>query len=76
MLVTAEGNASQGGRDAVTVVSQTRAREIASGLSQRAARLPWAQEVPSSNLGAPTKLFKYLAERSISGVNPWIETLS
>src|SRR5437667_3345322 len=29
-------------------------------------RLPWAQEVPSSNLGAPTKLFKYLAERSIS----------
>src|SRR5712664_3720689 len=29
-------------------------------------RLPWAQEVPSSNLGAPTKLFIYLAERSIS----------
>ena len=42
--------------------------------------LPWAQEAPGSNPGAPTKLFKYLAERSISlsepGVNPWIETLS
>jgi putative transposase len=30
------------------------------------ARLPWAQEAPGSNPGAPTKLFKYLAERSIS----------
>jgi len=28
--------------------------------------LPWAQEAPGSNPGAPTKLFKYLAERSIS----------
>ena len=55
MFVTAEGNASQGGRDAVIVVGQTRAREIASGLSQRAARLPWAQEAPGSNPGAPTK---------------------
>ena len=26
----------------------------------------WAQEAPGSNPGAPPKLFKYLAERSIS----------
>jgi len=42
IFVTAEGNASQGGRDAVIVIGQTRARDIASELSQRAARLPWA----------------------------------
>src|SRR5882762_9219791 len=29
-------------------------------------RLPWAQEAPGSNPGAPTKFFRYLAERSIS----------
>src|SRR5437899_7195977 len=29
-------------------------------------QLPWAQEVPSSNLGAPTKLFKQLAQPAIS----------
>jgi len=34
--------------------------------------LPWAQEVPSSNLGAPTKLFKYLAKRSISLSEPGV----
>jgi hypothetical protein len=44
IFVTAEGNASQGGRDAVIAVGQTRAKEIASGLSQRAARLPWAHQ--------------------------------
>jgi hypothetical protein len=30
------------------------------------ARPPWAQAAPGSNPGAPTKLFKYLADRSIS----------
>jgi len=35
-------------------------------------RLPWAQEVPSSNLGAPTKFFKYLAERSINLSEPGV----
>ena len=45
IFVTAEGNASQGGRDAVIAVGQTSAKEIASGLSQRAARLPWARTI-------------------------------
>src|SRR5216684_7954696 len=33
-------------------------------------RLPWAQEVPSSNLGAPTKFLTYLGEQSINSPAP------
>jgi hypothetical protein len=42
---------------------------------QEILRLPWAQEAPGSNPGAPTKLFKYLAERSISLSEPSIPEL-